>query len=92
MISDATRHSGGHLLPLLGRTAALGRKRRDDFLSQASVCPAEMTIAATEVKLTLHAIVLLGEADGLTGKTPVLVPHSAVVTFYESGVEVLADG
>jgi hypothetical protein len=50
-----------------------------------------MTIAETEVKLTHHAIVLLGEADGLTVDAPVLVPHSAVVTFCERDVEVLAD-
>ena len=61
-------------------------------MSQASVCPTEMTIAETEVKLTCHPIVLLGEADGFAGKTPVLMPHSAVVTFYESGIEMLADG
>ena len=51
-----------------------------------------MIIAETEVKLTLHPIVLFGEADCLTGKASVLMPHSAVVTFYESGIEMLADG
>jgi hypothetical protein len=51
-----------------------------------------MTIAETEVKLTFHPVILFGEADGLTGEAPVLMPHGAVVTFYESGVKVLADG
>jgi hypothetical protein len=51
-----------------------------------------MIIAETEVKLALHPIVLFGEADSLTGKAPVLMSHSAVVTFYESGIEMLADG
>ena len=54
--------------------------------------PAEMVIAETEVELTFHAVVFLGEAPGLTGKASVLVTHGAVLTLYKGGVETLTDG
>ena len=61
-------------------------------MSQASVRPTEVVIAETEVKLAFHPIILFGETHGLTGEASVLMPHGAVVTFYESCVEMLADG
>ena len=92
MIGDANGHGWGHRSPPFGRTAAFGGYGRDNLLAQATVRPTEMIIAKTEMKLTFHPIVFLGEAQGLTSEASVLMTHGAVLTFYEGRIEMLAKG
>ena len=92
MIGNTNRHRRSHRFPLFWRPAAFGQQWREDIFSQATMYPTKMVVTQAEVKLTLHPVVFLGEAQGLASESSILMAHRAVLSFHESGVEMLADG
>ncbi len=90
MIGDTNCHCRGDLPPLFGRASTLGWYWRYDFFLETTVRPTEMIITKTQVKLTFHPILFLGEGYGLAGEPSILMTQRTILTFYESSIEVTA--